>query len=313
MRKLGRTCVPAHVVPLADILRGEFDENAVRADFLPSEYVAIKRALEGEERRQAQERQRVGGQMKGEASGNLPQASKGRVNDKIAKAVGIGRRTLERSEAIVAAAERDERFAPLVEEMDRTRRVNGVYRKLVVATKAETIRAETSPLPGRGPYRVIVADPPWTYSIRANDPSQRGVCPYPQMSIEEIRTLGVAGIAHDDALLWLWTTNAHLEHAFPIARAWGFEPKTVLTWVKDQMGVGTWLRGQSEHCLLAVRGRPTVQLSNQTTVLHAPVGAHSAKPDEFYALVEALCPAARYAELFQRTPRPNWDGHGDEA
>ena len=43
MRKLGRTHVPAHVVPLADILRGEFDENAVRADFLPSEFVAIKR------------------------------------------------------------------------------------------------------------------------------------------------------------------------------------------------------------------------------------------------------------------------------
>ena len=72
--------------------------------------------------------------------------------------------------------------------------------------------------------------------------------------------------------------------------------------------MGEWLRGQSEHCLLAVRGRPTVQLTNQTTVLHAPAGTHSAKPDAFYEMVEALCPAPRYAELFQRKSRPNWDG-----
>jgi N6-adenosine-specific RNA methylase IME4 len=86
-----------------------------------------------------------------------------------------------------------------------------------------------------------------------------------------------------------------------------------LTWVKDKMGMGEWLRGQSEHCLLAARGRPTVQLTNQTTVLHAPAGAHSAKPDAFYTMIETLCPAPRYAELFQRKARPNWEGHGDVA
>jgi hypothetical protein len=26
----------------------------------------------------------------------------------------------------------------------------------------------------------------------------------------------------------------------------------------------------------------------------------------------SLCPAPRYAELFSRRHRPNWDGHGDE-
>ncbi len=36
MRKLGRTHVPVRMVPIDDIVRGEFDENAVRADFLPS-------------------------------------------------------------------------------------------------------------------------------------------------------------------------------------------------------------------------------------------------------------------------------------
>jgi N6-adenosine-specific RNA methylase IME4 len=64
---------------------------------------------------------------------------------------------------------------------------------------------------------------------------------------------------------------------------------------------------------MAIRGKPVVTLTNQTTVLHAPVRGHSVKPCEFYELVESLCPAPRYAELFSRQQRPGWDGHGDEA
>ncbi len=59
-------------------------------------------------------------------------------------------------------------------------------------------------------------------------------------------------------------------------------------------------------------GKAVVQLTNQSTLLQAPVGAHSQKPEAFYELVEKLCPAPRYAELFARRSRPNWDGHGDE-
>jgi N6-adenosine-specific RNA methylase IME4 len=65
--------------------------------------------------------------------------------------------------------------------------------------------------------------------------------------------------------------------------------------------------------LIAVRGNPIVELTNQTTVLHAPVRAHSQKPPEFYDLVESLCPAPRYADLFSRYQHNNkWDCHGDE-
>ena len=314
MRKLGRTHVPAHIVPIDNIVRGEFAENVERDDFTPSEMVDIGRAVEPLLREQAKERKREGGRNGGKASGKLPEASNGDARDHVARYCGISGRTYEKAKAVVDAAEREpERFGKLIEEMDRTRRVNGVHKKLTVAEKAEAIRKETPPLPGRGPYRVIVADPPWAYNNRAADPSHRGACPYPQMGIEEICALAAADIAHDDALLWLWTTNAHMRDAFAVIDAWGFEHKTILTWVKDRMGTGDWLRGRSEHCLLAVRGKPTVQLSNQTTALHAPAGEHSAKPDEFYTLVETLCPAPRYAELFQRKSRPNWDGHGDEA
>jgi N6-adenosine-specific RNA methylase IME4 len=120
-------------------------------------------------------------------------------------------------------------------------------------------------------------------------------------------------MAHEDCILWLWTTNFHMQVAFDLISGWGFGHRTILTWAKDRMGAGDWLRGQTEHCIMAIRGKPTVTLTNQTTLLHAPVRAHSQKPEEFYLFVEKLCPAPRYAELFSRQPRDRWDGHGDES
>jgi N6-adenosine-specific RNA methylase IME4 len=201
-----------------------------------------------------------------------------------------------------------------LEDRDRTGRANGVYRRLKIAKQAELIRAEPPPLPGNGPYRVIVADPPWPYEKRSEDPSHQGAIPFVKMSITEICAVNVASIAHEDCLLWLWVTNHHMREAFALLDAWGFSQKTILTWAKDRQGTGDWLLGQTEHCLMAVRGKPIVTLRNQTTLLCAARRAHSQKPVEFYDLVETLCPAPRYADLFSRyRHNGNWDCHGDDA
>jgi N6-adenosine-specific RNA methylase IME4 len=294
--RLGWETIRVTVVDLDEIARGEFAENAVRKDFTLSEAVAIKRALEPIERGAAQKRMRAG-----KPSEKFSEGAKGNALDKIAKATGKHRTTLAKAEAIVDAAEAEpEKFSKLLEQMDHTGRVNGVYRRLTIAKRAELIRAEPPPLPGNGPYRVLVADPPWQYHVRDNDPSKEGVRPYHSMSVEEICTVDVGSIAHADAVLWLWVVNFVLVRGLhlPVLRAWGFEGVTLMTWNKDRMGTGDWLRGQTEHCIMAVRGKPTVSLSNETTLLRAPVRAHSQKPEEFYALVEKLCPAPRYADLF---------------
>jgi N6-adenosine-specific RNA methylase IME4 len=139
------------------------------------------------------------------------------------------------------------------------------YGFLKIARQAETIRAEPPPLPRNGPYRVIVIDPPWPSKKRDEDPSRRGVRRYATMSIADIRATKVSDIGHDDCVLWLWTTNHHMREAFELLAAWGFEPKTILTWAKDKMGMGDWLRGQTEHCIMGVRGKPAVTLTNQTS------------------------------------------------
>jgi len=270
--------------------------------------VAIKRALEPLEKAAAKNRMLAGRPLEKSSKGA------GRALDKVAAVVGKHRTTIAQAEAVVDAAEAEpERFGKLKEDMDRTGRVNGPHKRLQVAIKAAAIKREPPPLPGNGPYRVIVADPPWPYEKQQEDPSHRGVYPYPAMSIAAICALDVKSIAHDDTILWLWTTNHHMREAFAVLDAWGVQQRQILTWVKDRMVRGDWLRGQTEHALMAVRGEPVVTLTNQTTVLHAPVRAHSQKPEEFYQLVEELCPAPRYCELFSRQQREQWDGHGSES
>jgi ParB-like chromosome segregation protein Spo0J len=157
-KRLSWTTIPVTVVNLDAVVRGEFAENAHRKNFTLSEAVAIKRALEPLEKAAAKARR-----LAGKPSGNLP---KGRAADKATKATSMARRTLEKAEAIVDAAEAEpEKFGKLLAHMDRTGRVNGVYRRLRNKQQAELIRVEPPPLPGNEPYHVIVVDPPWLYEM----------------------------------------------------------------------------------------------------------------------------------------------------
>jgi N6-adenosine-specific RNA methylase IME4 len=307
-RTLGRDTIPVTVVDLERVVLGEYAENTFRKQFTPSECADIADALEPIERAAAKERQ-----LAGKPPGNFPEG--GRALDKIAKFAGKDRKTVQKARAVRDAAKAEpEKFGKLQVDMDRTGRVDGPFKRLKVIRQSEAIRKEPPPLPQRGPYRVIVADPPWPYEIDKEDPSHRATHPYPQMSIEQICALGVRGIAHQDCLLWLWTTNRHMREAFMVLDAWEFDHKTILTWVKDCIGKGDWLRGQSEHCLMVVRGKPIVELTNQTTLLHGRRRGNSQKPVEFYDFIEKLCPAPRYAYLFSRyRHNEKWDCHGNEA
>ena len=300
-RLLGWAEVPVTVVDLLQAARGEAHENFVRKDLLPSEIVALKRAIEPLERRAARQRQGARTDLCHPATVAECQVP---VRDRLARYLGVGRTTIERAEAVVEAAEEEpEEFGHLVEQMDRSGKVAGAYRRLTVLKQARELDAATPELP-TGPFQVIVADPPWRYESGNS-------LPYPTMDIEDIKAMPVRDIAADDAVLWLWTTNAHLRVAFDVVEAWGFEYRTLLTWVKDRMGTGEWLRGQTEHCLLAVKGRPVFVSGSHPTVLQAARREHSRKPEEFYALVEATCAGGK-VELFCRERRERWQPFGND-
>ena len=328
VRSLEWESVPCHVVSnlaeAAQLLTAERDENLERLPLTPEEatrladrFMKLEEAAAKQRRREAGARGDEGGRGKkketltGSSRKGSGSKEQGNAKSRAARAAGMDRKTYEKAKAVREAAAQDpERFGSLLDDMNRTRKVSGIYNKLQKMKQQERIADEPPPLP-QGPFRVVVIDPPWKYDNRADDPTHRASNPYPSMSLEEIADLDISGLAHTDCVLWLWTTNSHLPSAFSLLEGWGFSYKTILTWVKDRMGTGDWLRGRSEHCLMAVRGRPAINLTNQTTVINGRMREHSRKPEEFYQLVESLCPGSK-VELFAREQRQGWTQHGDQ-
>jgi N6-adenosine-specific RNA methylase IME4 len=180
-----------------------------------------------------------------------------------------------------------------------------------LTTESHLTGASDIPLPD-GIFHTIEADPPWV--LDANE-GKSAVIQYNLMDLEAIKALGsqVLERSADDCHLWLWAINPMLPEAFEVMKAWGFEYKSCLTWVKTNgFGTGHYLRGATEHCLLGIRGSLKCLRNDQRTYFEAPRSQHSAKPDEFYELIETLSPGPRL-RLFARSQLDGWDSWGDEA
>lgn len=167
-------------------------------------------------------------------------------------------------------------------------------------------------------YRTIVADPPWPIGDFPANLHARGMgttpCPYPTMDVEDIADLPIAALAEPDAHLYLWTTNQFVEDAYVIARAWRFRPVKLLVWVKPPKGrgLGGTYASATEYVLFCRRGSLTALSRVERNWWEWSRGAHSAKPEAFLDMVEAVSPAPRL-ELFARRQRLGWDTWGNEA
>jgi N6-adenosine-specific RNA methylase IME4 len=293
-RLLGWEDVPATVVSLDDIVRGENDENAIRKDFLPSEIDSIRRALEPKQKEAAKARQGMRSDL--QHSGNFP--GSGDARDKVGAFAGVSGRTVEKIKAVVEAAEENpEKFGHLVKEMDRTGKVGGAHRKLKQANDEKRV---LSLAPAEGRHKTLIIDPPWDYEWLSL--AGRAAPGYATMTHAELLAMPVPSWAGDDCHMYLWTTNNFMTRAVDLMAHWGFQHKTVLTWVKPKFGLGSYFRNSTEHVLFGVKGEMTTRVSNVSTHFEAPVGPHSEKPDCFYDIVRrASYPT--YGEAFQRTER----------
>jgi N6-adenosine-specific RNA methylase IME4 len=159
-------------------------------------------------------------------------------------------------------------------------------------------------------YPVIYADPPWRFEpySRKTGMDRAADSHYGTMTLEEICALPVRELAADDAILYLWATVPMLPEALKVIEVWGFTYRSNFSWHKDKCGTGYWNRNQHEHLLVATRGRipapaPGARVSS---VIEAPRGRHSAKPDAAYEMIEDAFPDLPRIELFARARRDGW-------
>ena len=236
VKLLGWKRVPVTVLDLDKIVRGEAAENIFRQDFRPSEMVAIARALEPLLRREAKARQGRRNDLREKS----PDVEAGRVRDKLSECVGVSGRTLEKMMDIVDAAEKYPRkFGRLRDEMDRTSKVRRPYLELLRLKDEQRIRKLK---PRTGKFRTLILDCPWRIAGTERPRYEILRAPYATMSHEELLSLPIAEWAEDDCHLYCWTTNTKMGEALELVKSWGFEQKSILTWVKPSFSLGDFFR-----------------------------------------------------------------------
>lgn len=169
-------------------------------------------------------------------------------------------------------------------------------------------------------FPILYADPPWRYEhVKTENRAIENQ--YPTLALPEICALTVedrpvADLVTPDSLLFLWATNPKLEEAFTVMEAWGFVYRTNLVWVKDQIGMGYYVRQRHELLLIGTRGNPPVpeEANRPDSVVTVPRAAHSAKPEIFYDLIDRMYPELPKLELFRRgRPHHGWKAWGNQA
>jgi N6-adenosine-specific RNA methylase IME4 len=168
-------------------------------------------------------------------------------------------------------------------------------------------------------YGVILADPPWRFEpySRVTGMDRAAENHYPTSPLAEIKALDVESIAAADCVLFLWATAPMLPQAIEVMKAWGFAYKTCAVWSKDRIGTGYWFRNKHEILLVGTRGKvPAPAMGTQwSSLIQAPVGRHSEKPEAFCEMIESYFPTLPKIELHARgvMSRPGWDVWGLEA
>lgn len=167
-------------------------------------------------------------------------------------------------------------------------------------------------------YKIIYADPPWSYT---NKSLNKGGAErhYATMSFDEMANIDVDGVADKDSILFMWATFPKIAEALKLIEAWGFAYKTIgFNWVKTNKnsgtpfwGMGSWTRSNSEICLIGVKGKPKRLSASVHSVIHAPIGKHSAKPPEVRDKIVELTGDLKRVELFSREKVAGWDMFGN--
>lgn len=178
-------------------------------------------------------------------------------------------------------------------------------------------------------YKIIYADPAWNfgnrmYSSNKNDHHREITRAYDVMTTKDIANINVNDITADDAICFMWTTDAHIPDALEVMKAWGFKYKTVaFIWNKKEKSgkqvcfMGQWTMKGSEIVLLGTKGKMTQYLKSrkvrQLVEAERERTIHSRKPQIIRdKIVEMFGDELPKLEMFARIKTEGWDVWGNE-
>jgi N6-adenosine-specific RNA methylase IME4 len=235
----------------------------------------------------------------------------------------------------------DEKFEAVVDDARGKvgRAVRNAVREVELEQERKTYRARTEQgctiedlesLAASGKkFGVIVPDFPWPFEVYSGKGKQRSADRhYDTWPLERILALApvIKRLAADNCVFMPWAIWPNLPAAVELITTCGFEFKGLgFVWLKTtknaagitldgvglHTGMGYATRANTEPVLLGSKGKPLRLSADVHQVVIAPVGEHSAKPDEVYQRIERLYPGP-YLEMFARRERNGWSTWGDE-
>ena len=318
---LGWQKIPARVVRVTSLLKGEREENEVRKDFTISERVAIGKALEAEI-----------GNRKGQRTDlapreNFPQVDSHiegvRTSQTAARFAGFGnRKTYEQAKSVI------ERGAPkLVEAVDKKLISVSRAKRMLDLSSEEQSRIGKECIQGRNSRQVtktalrqqnkynsagtgmpsmtglpkvavVLADP-----LRASQRDGQNQCDASELS--KIKALGDELAEHllSDAVLFLWAPGALIAEALEVVKAWGFKYRAQMVWMESQIEQGDYVQ-YYDHKLLVIgaRGNP---------LLRKAAPPSSVMVQNARDIIELMYPDSPKLSLFGRIDGACWSSWGD--
>ena len=168
-------------------------------------------------------------------------------------------------------------------------------------------------------YKIIYADCPWEYGDKLKHHGGSAESHYEEMGLDDICNLPVNSITDYDSFLFLWCTWPMLKEGIKVLESWGFEYKTIgFVWIKKYatgkhvLGMGNYTRGNTEFCLMGVKGKPKRVDNTVSQIIESVPKEHSKKPDIVRQKIVQLCGDLPRIELFARTKVHGWDVWGND-
>jgi len=169
--------------------------------------------------------------------------------------------------------------------------------------------------PIKGKYKIIYADPPWSYNDKHEYNGTTGAeTHYNTMNLEDICNMPIKEKTEDNAVLFLWGVVPQLEEALQVIKAWGFKYKTHFVWDKVKHNMGHYSSVRHELLFVATNGSCTpenIKLFDSVQSIEK-TNKHSEKPEEFRNIIDTLYPTGNRIELFARKKVDNWEVWGNE-
>ena len=333
-KSLGMSDIPCIIFDGNDLQKelAEIDENLVRLELDPISIGEL--AIRRDEILDALgQRAKSGTNVKNSRTGT-PGGPVPKTTEDVANEIGISKSTLKenkqlardltpKAKDVVRQSEVSKKDALKLarmkpEEQDKLaeKLSNGEAKSLVDAKRLvvkETME-EPESLSDEVKYRVIYADPPWSYGNKLVDGYGAAENHYPTMSLEELCNLPVIEMTEENAVLFLWTTSPLLEECFQVIRSWGFKYKTSFVWDKVKHNMGHYNSVRHELLLVCTKGSctPDVQKLFDSVVVQERSDKHSEKPEVFREIIDTLYTHGRKLELFARKTVPGWDVWGNQ-